>query len=109
MLGVRRIGRRWGVTLNRIEGQTFAGTLRDPNYMRDFVCLQVAIHRHRAAELPDLKDWLGAEIQKAGIKLGASLPLQGILDRLAEMPESDRLCHGDFSRRTSWGSPGTLG
>jgi len=68
--------------------------------------LHIALHRHRAPRLPALKTWLGDEIQKAGIKLGAALPTRTLLDRLAEMPDSDRLCHGDFQPSNVLGTPG---
>jgi Ser/Thr protein kinase RdoA (MazF antagonist) len=69
--------------------------------------LHVAIHRHPAPRLPALKARLGDEIRKAGIKLGAALPTQALLDRLAEMPDGDRLCHGDFHPSNVLGLPGS--
>jgi len=106
LLGVRQIGKRWGMIMSRIEGRTFAGTLHDPEYMREMARLHVAIHRHQALALPTLKVWLSEEIQKARTKLGAALPLQRLLDRLNEMPDSDRLCHGDFQPSNVMGTPG---
>ena len=55
MLGVCRTGKRWGVIMSRIEGETLDGTLSDPNYMREMARLHVAMHRHPAPGLPALK------------------------------------------------------
>ena len=90
--------------MSRIEVDTFDGTLHDPDCMREMARLHVAIHQHSAPGLPALKVWLGDEIQNAGTKLGAAL--QAVLDRLAEMPESNRLCHGDFQPSNVMGKPG---
>jgi len=111
VLGVRQIEDRWGVIMSRIEGQTFARTLRcrpeaRADYMDEMARLHVAIHQHHAPRLPSLKARLADEIQGAGIKRGAALPLQAVLDRLAEMPDGDRLCHGDFHPANVMGSPG---
>jgi aminoglycoside phosphotransferase (APT) family kinase protein len=107
---VRQARGRWGVIMDRIEGQSFACSLRDhpeakPEYMKAMARLHVAIHQHQAPGLPACKAWLGDEIQKAGIKLGAALPMQALLNRLAEMPDSDWLCHGDFHPSNVMGTP----
>jgi Ser/Thr protein kinase RdoA (MazF antagonist) len=54
------------------------------------------LHGHRMLRLPTLKGWLEREIREPGRKRGAGFPTQHLLTRLAEMPDSDRLCHGDF-------------
>jgi hypothetical protein len=97
LLGVRQFKDRWGVIMTRVNGQNFARTFRDrpeakPEYMKEMASLHIAIHRRQVPRLPALKAWLGDEIQK----LGATLPTRALLDRLAKVPDSDRLCHGDF-------------
>jgi aminoglycoside phosphotransferase (APT) family kinase protein len=100
LLGVRQFNDRWGVIMSRIEGQNFASILSEGReskpYLEEMARLHVAVHRHRAPRLPALKARLGDEIRKAGIKPGATLPIRALLDRLDKMPDSDRLCHGDF-------------
>jgi aminoglycoside phosphotransferase (APT) family kinase protein len=101
VLGVRQIKDRWGVIMSRIEGQNFDHTLRDrpeakpDDYMKEMARLHVLIHRHQAPRLPALKARLGDDIRKAGDKLGPALQTK-LLDQLAQMPDGDRLCHGDF-------------
>jgi thiamine kinase-like enzyme len=108
VLGVRQIRGQWGVIMSRINGQNFTRALsggQGPTpYLEEMARLHVAIHRHRAPGLPSLKAWLGDEIQQAEANLGAAL--QSVLDRLAEMPHSDRLCHGDFQPSNVMGKPG---
>jgi aminoglycoside phosphotransferase (APT) family kinase protein len=107
LLGVRQFKDRWGVIMTRVNGQNFARTFRDrpeakPEYMKEMASLHIAIHRRQVPRLPALKAWLGDEIQK----LGATLPTRALLDRLAKVPDSDRLCHGDFHPANVMGKPG---
>jgi aminoglycoside phosphotransferase (APT) family kinase protein len=107
MRGVRQIGGRWGVIMSRIEGPTFSGALGDPACIREMAGLQAAIHRHHAATpLPDLKLWIAQGLRSAGHKLGNALPLQRLLELLADIPDSDALCHFDFQPSNVMGRPG---
>jgi aminoglycoside phosphotransferase (APT) family kinase protein len=110
VLDVRQIKDRWGVIMSRLEGQNLASILSDGRqsrpYMEEMARLHVAIHRHHAPMLPALKAWLWGEIRTAGTKIGDTLPLQGLLDRLAKMPDGDWLCHGDFQPSNVMWSPG---
>jgi aminoglycoside phosphotransferase (APT) family kinase protein len=107
-LGVRTVGERWGVIMTRADGPSFAEAMGGrtealPVYMKAMVRLQLAIHRHEAVLLPDLKPRLMDRIRRATI-LGAAR--QGrLLDRLADMPAGDRLCHGDFHPFNVMGEP----
>ena len=107
-LGVRKIGARWGVIMTRADGPSFAEAMGGrtealPVYMKAMVRFQLAIHRHEAVLLPDLKPRLMDRIRRAAI-LGATR--QGrLLDRLADMPAGDRLCHGDFHPFNVMGEP----
>jgi aminoglycoside phosphotransferase (APT) family kinase protein len=111
VLDVRQIKDRWGVIMSRIKGQNFASILSDGRqsrpYMEEMARLHVAIHLHQAPGLPALKARLCDEIRAAGTKLGDTLPLQGLLDRLAKLPDGDWLCHGDFQPSNVMGSPGS--
>jgi RIO-like serine/threonine protein kinase len=107
-LGVRQIAERWGIVMSRVEGPSFAEVISVrptvmPDYMKELVRLQLAIHRHSSPLLPDQKARLIGNIRKATI-LGAAR--QGmLLNRLAEMPNGDRLCHGDFHPFNVMGAP----
>lgn len=99
VLHVRQFGERWGLVMARVEGASFGETIgRRPDVTSDYIKqsarLQLAIHRHEGALLPNQKVRLVGNIRKATM-LGA--PRQSmLLNRLADMPEGDRLCHGDF-------------
>jgi Ser/Thr protein kinase RdoA (MazF antagonist) len=105
---------RWGVIMSWVEGPTFAKTLCErsavtpaPDHLEAMACLHLSVHTHRAAQLPALKTQLGDNIRKA-TKLGKlnDMQEQDLLDRLAKMPESDWLCHGDFQPSNVIGRPG---
>jgi aminoglycoside phosphotransferase (APT) family kinase protein len=109
--GVRQFLGRWGVHMARLGGQNFKNLLRDGRdprpYIAEMARLHVAIHRHRILRLPPLKGWLEREIREAARKRGAAFPTQHLLDRLAGMPNDDRLCHGDFHFSNVMGEPGS--
>ncbi|MBY0320249.1 MAG: phosphotransferase [Reyranella sp.] len=94
--------------MTRADGPSFAEAIGgQPEalalYMKAMVRLQLAIHRHEAVLLPDLKARLIDRIRRAAA-LGGSR--QGrLLDRLADMPNGDRLCHGDFHPFNVMGEP----
>jgi len=108
--GFRRFKPGWGMVMTRIQGRDFGRIVRDhpeakPQFMKQLVSLHIAVHRHPAPRLPSLKAWLVKEIQKAGA-VDATFPTGALLQRLAEMPEGDRLCHGDFHFSNVMGEPG---
>jgi aminoglycoside phosphotransferase (APT) family kinase protein len=97
--GVRRMANRWGVTMTRAEGITFADGLRlqpqrMPEYLKEMARLQSDVHRHPGTLFPGLKARLAANIENATVLTDNCRRL--LLSRLAEMPDGDRLCHGDF-------------
>jgi aminoglycoside phosphotransferase (APT) family kinase protein len=109
-LGVREIGERWGVIMSRVEGTSFADALFAqpalmPDYMKEMARLQLAVHRHAATLLSNLKARLLGNIRKATV-LGSARQ-SALLDRLADMPDGDRLCHGDFHPLNILGRPGS--
>jgi Ser/Thr protein kinase RdoA (MazF antagonist) len=96
---VRQIGRRWGVIMSRAEGPSFAEAMLANRsllaaYLNEMARLHLGIHSHAAVQLPGAKARLATDIVKAEV-LGT--PQQdALLRRLADMPDGDRLCHGDF-------------
>lgn len=108
-LGVRKLGERWGLVMTRAEGPSFAEAIGAdpavmPGHMKALVRLQRVIHRHEVTLLPELRTRLMGNIGKATI-LGATRRGM-LLDRLADMPTGDRLCHGDFHPFNVMGAPG---
>src|SRR5262249_32628795 len=108
---VRRFKVGWGLVMNRIQGQDFGRTMRErpdvaPEYLQAMARLHVALHQHEAPRLPSLKTRLDGEIREAGKKFGASFPAAALLKRLSDLPDGDRLCHGDFHFANVVGEPG---
>jgi hypothetical protein len=97
--GVSQIGGRWGVTMARAQGPSFAEALHRrpdlvPAFVNQMALLQSRVHSHPGVQLVSLKARLAARIRQATI-LGGTRQ-DSLLSRLAGLPEGDRLCHGDF-------------
>jgi aminoglycoside phosphotransferase (APT) family kinase protein len=107
--GVQSFGDRWGVVMDRADGVSFADAARaEPGrigeYLDAMVRLQVRVHGQPATQFASLKARLAANIRQAPA-LGETR--RGtLLDRLATLPEGDRLCHGDFHPLNILGPPG---
>ena len=106
---VRQISGRWGVIMSHASAPSFADAVhREPDllpaYLKEMALLHVRVHEHPGTQFPGAKARLAADIAKAGI-LGRALQ-DAFLRRLAEMPEGDRLCHGDFHPLNVLGLPG---
>ena len=96
---VQQINGRWGIVFDRVRGSSFAEQMRGdptalPRYLEILARLQTRIHAHQAHEFRSFKVRLAARIARA--KLLDEPRKQLLLGRLADMPEGDRLCHGDF-------------
>jgi aminoglycoside phosphotransferase (APT) family kinase protein len=96
---VRQIAGRWAIVMDRVDGVSFAeAMLRDrtalPRYLEQMAVLHQSVHCHEAISLGGLRQRLAANIQAA-----PGLPVKNrnhLLTRLREMPDGNRLCHGDF-------------
>jgi aminoglycoside phosphotransferase (APT) family kinase protein len=107
--GVRRIEGRWGIVMTRAEGPSFGETMRRQpelvaQYLKRMALLQKRVHGHQATQLGSLKMRLEANIRQVTV-LGETQK-NTLLNRLAGMPDGDRLCHGDFHPLNLLGSPG---
>jgi aminoglycoside phosphotransferase len=97
--GVHEVGGRWGIVFDRINGGSFAERMREdpsvvPECLQTLARLHASIHAHPARQLGSLKSRLATNIAGTGL---LDEPLkQNLLVRLADMPDGDRLCHGDF-------------
>jgi aminoglycoside phosphotransferase (APT) family kinase protein len=96
---VQQIGGRWGIVFDRVSGASFAERMREdqaaiPQYLEIPARLQACIHAHPADRLGSLKVRLATNIARTKRLEEPRKPI--LLSRLANMPEGDRLCHGDF-------------
>jgi hypothetical protein len=97
--GVYEVKGRWGLVLDRVTQKSFAEQMRDnwndvPRYLECMVRLHIRIHSHNAIQFAGLKVTLAANI--AATTLFDSRRKQGLLATIVDMPDGDRLCHGDF-------------
>jgi uncharacterized protein (TIGR02172 family) len=90
---------RYGVEFDRIDGPSMLGGVMTHPWQlfrvtRQSAELQAAIHECRAPELRSLKDIIRGAITASDV-LDTGLK-QVVLQRLEQLPDGDRLCHGDF-------------
>src|SRR5215469_18102998 len=97
--GVQRIDARWGIVFDRVKHASLAERMReDPtamlHYLETLAALQARIHAQSGSQFSSLKLRLAANIARVNV---LDEPRKRVsLTRLANMPEGDRLCHGDF-------------
>lgn len=101
---------RWGLVMDRAAGETLArfterGVELAPGAFEEMLRLHRLIHAEADPRLPSLTArlrWRLACIE------GIDEALRGrLLARLAELPDGDRLCHGDFHPFNILGVPGS--
>jgi aminoglycoside phosphotransferase (APT) family kinase protein len=103
--GVQQIGDRWGIVLDRVTGVSFAARMREKSaaqYLEILARLHTRIHAYPADQLGSLKVRLATNIART--ELLGRVQKRILLGRLAEMPEGDRLCHGDFHPKNILGT-----
>jgi aminoglycoside phosphotransferase (APT) family kinase protein len=97
--GVAEVGGRWGIVFDRVKERSFAEHMREdpsliPECLETLARLHARIHGQPARQLRSLKSTLATNIAGTGL---LNNPLRQILlDGLEDMPDGDRLCHGDF-------------
>lgn len=107
--GVEQVGGRWGVVMTRAGGSAFAEVMTGdpasiPNHLAAMAALHARIHGHEAVRLANMKTRLGANIASASAL--DDKQRQRLRERLASLPDGDRLCHGDFHPWNILGVPG---
>jgi aminoglycoside phosphotransferase (APT) family kinase protein len=90
---------RVGIIFERVNGPTllhamFTHPWETPRLARAFAELHLAVHRARVPELPSAKAALEWAMRNAEGLTDAQR--EALLQRLAQLDESDVLCHGDF-------------
>jgi aminoglycoside phosphotransferase (APT) family kinase protein len=96
---VRSYDGRWGLVMDRIDGRTlaermFADLDSIGSGLDDLVRLQLRVHAAADTRLRSLKARIAERVSGAP-SLDVALRNR-LLARLAELPDGDRLCHGDF-------------
>jgi len=96
---VVKIGERFGLEYERVIGTSMLQLFLSKPWRVDFYArmlaeLQADMHTRSLPEMPSLRDNLLRKIKNAGL-LSESLR-QAALTALDNLPEGDKLCHGDF-------------
>ncbi|MFW9779323.1 MAG: phosphotransferase family protein [Candidatus Heimdallarchaeota archaeon] len=90
---------RHGIVYEHIKGSSMLRTMQSnlwklKSYARQLAELHISIHDVRISELPSLKEKLESKILSQGrLTLGEK---QEIVRILQDLPDDNRLCHGDF-------------
>ena len=99
ILEVFKTDDQWAIRMEYIEGKTMQ-QLMDENpdkyddYLKQFVELQMEIHKRRAPLLTMLRDKMHRKISSS--KFEATIRFE-LHQRLEGMPKHVKLCHGDFN------------
>jgi Ser/Thr protein kinase RdoA (MazF antagonist) len=107
---VGRFGERWGLVMGRAAGDTLArfvdrGIELAPGAFAEMLRLHRLIHAEADPRLPALTARLRYRIARIE---GIDEALRDrLLARLEALPDSDRLCHGDFHPFNIVGAPGS--
>lgn len=104
-----RYGERWGLVMSRAPGQPLATLVPEdpglaPAVLDDMVALHLVIHAETELRLHPLKLRIANRLASAP-RLDDTLR-RSLLDRLASLPDGNRLCHGDFHPFNIIGVPG---
>ena len=96
---VTKIGGKWAIVMDYIEGKTLAALMREEpakedEYLGRMVGLQVEMHSKRVPLLPRLKDKMLNKIALTDFNDAVKYELQV---RIESMPKHLKLCHGDFN------------
>lgn len=98
VFSVRLYGDRWGVEMSRVAGPSFAEQMRATENLAPWLAamadLQALVHDRPGRYMPSQRQRLVADI--SATPLLAEALRQKLLAALAELPEGDRLCHGDY-------------
>lgn len=99
VLEIAQIDEKWAIVFEYAKGKTLSRLIeeephRKAEYIAHLVKLQCNVHRHRCRMLNPLKDKLKRRIEDS--RLSESLRLR-LIEELRTMPESDSICHGDFT------------
>jgi Ser/Thr protein kinase RdoA (MazF antagonist) len=89
---------RWGFSYEKLEGPTYLDLMAEEGcdfegLGRSLALLHRDIHEHSEENMPALKDRLRATIEGSE---GRDELRKRALEVLAELPDGDSICHGDF-------------
>ncbi len=97
---ITRIDGKWAIIYQHISGKTMDELIREKPankeaYLEKMVDLQIEINSLCSIKLSRLKDYIKRSID--GLDIIDDVKKYELLTRLSAMPDSNTLCHGDFS------------
>jgi aminoglycoside phosphotransferase (APT) family kinase protein len=110
VIAVQQVNQRWGIVMSKAGGASFAEALAGvpaqvAGHLDTMAALQARMHGEAGTGLADVKARLRSNIARAAV-LGSARQRR-LLQGLAELPDGDRLCHGDFHPWNILGPPGS--
>jgi aminoglycoside phosphotransferase (APT) family kinase protein len=108
VLEVGRFGGRWGIVMTRAAGPAFAEAMASapeavPVHLAAMARLHRRLHDQPGTRLPSLRARLAADIARAEFLRIAHR--RRLVEGLAALAGTDRLCHGDFHPWNLLGPP----
>ena len=96
---VTKVEGKWAIVSDFIQGRTLAELMaahpeRKPEYLEQFVDLQLAVHAQTSPLMTLLRHKMRRKIAQSGLDATTRYELQ---TRLEGMPKHRKLCHGDFN------------
>lgn len=90
---------KWAIVTDYVKGKTLAQLIEEnpdkkPEYLNDFVDLQMHVHTYLCPQLIKLKDKMNRKISETTFDATTRYELHA---RLEQMPVHKKLCHGDFN------------
>lgn len=90
---------KWAIVTDYVKGKTLAQLIEEnpdkkPEYLNDFVDLQMHVHTYLCPQLIKLKDKMNRKISETTFDATTRYELH---TRLEQMPVHKKLCHGDFN------------
>ena len=91
----------WAIRMEYIEGKTLQQLMEEKpdkhdEYLKQFVALQMEVHKRRAPLLTMLRDKMHRKISASSDNFEATVRFE-LHQRLEGMPKHVKLCHGDFN------------
>ncbi|MFZ2537671.1 MAG: aminoglycoside phosphotransferase family protein [Oscillospiraceae bacterium] len=99
VLEVTKVGDKWAIVTEFIEGETLAELIKKnpekkDEYLEMLVDLQMQIHEKKSPLLNKLKDKMKRKINQTALDATTRYEMH---TRLESTPKHDKVCHGDFN------------
>jgi aminoglycoside phosphotransferase (APT) family kinase protein len=106
--GLRQFGEGWGIVMTLVNGPTFADQIEarpdlTATYLNEMARIQFQVHQCSGFRFTDLKTRLAGNVRRA-VELDGPTKIR-LLEKIFELPDGERLCHGDYHPHNILGHP----